>query len=155
MNTSELQQVISDARDIVTARRVYGDPYEKNGLTVIPAASVRGGAGGGTGQHGDEDSGGGGGFGVLARPVGAWVIRGDEAKWEPAVDVTRIVLGGQIVALTALLVVGRVLGRSERRHRFAVHVPQMPTQMRMPMRRRSRGRRAEMTARLRDALPSH
>jgi uncharacterized spore protein YtfJ len=153
MNTSELQQVISDARDIVTARRVYGDPYEKNGLTMIPAASVRGGAGGGTGQHGDEESGGGGGFGVMARPVGAWVIRGDEAKWEPAVDVTRIVLGGQIVALTALLVVGRVLSRRDNGHRFAMHMPNLPDMPRLP--RRSRGRRAELSARLRDALPSH
>jgi uncharacterized spore protein YtfJ len=111
MNASELQQMISDARDTLTARRVYGEPYEKNGLTVIPAAAVRGGGGGGGGQHGTEDSGGGGGFGMLARPVGAWVIRGDEAKWEPAVDVTRIVLGGQLVALAALLVVARVLNR--------------------------------------------
>lgn len=152
MNTTELQQVISDARDLITARRVYGEPYEKNGLTMIPAASVRGGGGGGTGQHGDDDSGGGGGFGVTARPVGAWVIRGDEAKWEPAVDVTRIVLGGQIVALTALLVVGRVLSRSEHRHHFAMHRPQMPDLPRLP--RRSRGRRAELTDRLRSALPS-
>jgi uncharacterized spore protein YtfJ len=149
MNTSELQQVISEARDVVTARRVYGEPYEKNGLTVIPAAAVRGAAGGGSGQHGSEE-GGGGGFGVQARPVGAWVIRGEDVKWEPAVDVTRIVLGGQIVALTALLVVGRVLSKSERRHRFAMHMPDMHVPM-----RRSRGRRAELTGRLRNALPSY
>jgi uncharacterized spore protein YtfJ len=154
MNPSELQQVISEARDVVTARRVYGEPYEKNGLTVIPAAAVRGAAGGGSGQHGSEE-GGGGGFGVQARPVGAWVIRGDEAKWEPAVDVTRIVLGGQIVALTALLVVGRVLSKRERGHRFAMHMPDMRMpDMRMPM-RRSRRRRAEMVGRLRNALPSY
>jgi len=131
METSELQQVVADARDIVTARRVYGEPYEKNGLTVIPAASVRGAVGGGTGQHGEEDAGIGGGFGVTARPVGAWVIRGEEAIWQPAIDVNRIVAGGQLVALAAMLVVGRVM---------AGHRP----------RRRRRGLRLELKVRPRD-----
>jgi uncharacterized spore protein YtfJ len=41
-------EVLSSARDTFTVKRVYGEPYEKDGLTVIPAAVVRGGAGGGT-----------------------------------------------------------------------------------------------------------
>ena len=125
MNATELQQLVADARDIVAARRVYGDPYEKNGLTVIPAASVRGGAGGGAGQHGEEEAGSGGGFGLAARPVGAWIVEGEEATRKPAVDVNRIVLGGQIVTLAAILVGGRVLSAR------AVE--------RRPRRRRSRG----------------
>ena len=47
----ELQELISGARDVVSVKRVYGEPYEKNGLTVIPAATVRGGGGGGMGDH--------------------------------------------------------------------------------------------------------
>jgi hypothetical protein len=31
------------------------------------------------------------------------VIRGNEVTWEPAIDVSRIVLGGQVVAVVALL----------------------------------------------------
>jgi len=31
-------------------KRVFGEPYEKNGVTVIPAARVQGGAGGGGGE---------------------------------------------------------------------------------------------------------
>ena len=46
----ELQELISGARDAVSVKRVYGEPYEKNGLTVIPAATVRGGGGGGMGE---------------------------------------------------------------------------------------------------------
>ena len=46
----ELQELISGARDAVSVKRVYGDPYEKNGLTVIPAATVRGGGGGRDGR---------------------------------------------------------------------------------------------------------
>jgi uncharacterized spore protein YtfJ len=113
----ELQELLSGARDAVSVKRVYGDPYEKNGLTVIPAAAVRGGGGGGVGERGDSDSGGGGGFGLIARPSGAWIIADGTVTWKPAVDVNRIVLGGQMIALTAVVVTGRVLrARSRRGH---------------------------------------
>ena len=105
----ELQDLLSGARDAVSVKRVYGDPYEKNGLTVIPAAAVRGGGGGGIGEHGSSDSGGGGGFGLVARPSGAWIIEDGNVTWKPAIDVNRIVLGGQVIAVAAILVAGRVL----------------------------------------------
>ena len=41
----KVDEVLSSARDTFTVKRVYGEPYEKDGLTVIPAAVVRGGAG--------------------------------------------------------------------------------------------------------------
>ncbi len=93
-------------------RRVYGEPYERNGVTVIPAASVQGGVGGGSGDEPDGKTGGGGGFGIRARPVGAYVIRGEQVDWEPALDLNRVILGGQVVAVLALLVL-----RSIRRSR--------------------------------------
>jgi uncharacterized spore protein YtfJ len=102
----EVQEVIAQARDALTVRRVFGDPYEKDGVTVIPAARVRGGAGGGSGEDPQGQSkGSGSGFGMTARPVGAFVIRDGELSWRPAVDVNRIVLGGQVVAVVALLTV--------------------------------------------------
>jgi uncharacterized spore protein YtfJ len=122
MEGSGFQGAVQGVRDLLTVKRVYGEPYEKNGLTVIPAAAVRGGGGGGEGQGkgGDETgSGSGGGFGVVARPSGAWVIDGSEVTWKPAVDVNRIVLGGQLVGLVAILVAGRVLlalAGNDRRH---------------------------------------
>ena len=87
------------ARDAITVRRVYGEPYQEEGITIIPAANVMGGGGGGSDPQGN----GGGGFGVRARPAGAWVIKNGDAQWRPAVDVTRIALMGQIVAVVALL----------------------------------------------------
>jgi len=114
----EVQELVAGVRDAISVKRVYGDPYEKNGLTVIPAAVVRGGAGGGLGEHEGKETGKGGGYGVNARPSGAWIIEGDEVTWKPAVDVTRIVLGGQLVALAAILVAGRVI---------AIHNRRMPT----------------------------
>jgi uncharacterized spore protein YtfJ len=106
----ELQDVITQARDTMTVKRVYGEPYETEGMTVIPAARVQGGAGtgGGEGPQG-EGKGSGTGFGMNARPVGAFMIRGQEMTWRPAVDVTRIILGAQVVAVVALLTVRAVM----------------------------------------------
>ena len=36
----KLDELLSKANDTITVRRVYGEPYEKDGLTVIPAAVV-------------------------------------------------------------------------------------------------------------------
>jgi len=38
------------ASDTLTVRRVFGEPYTANGVTIIPVAKVWGGAGGGAGQ---------------------------------------------------------------------------------------------------------
>jgi uncharacterized spore protein YtfJ len=100
----DVQQMMEQARDMLTVRRVFGEPLEKDGITVIPAARVQGGGGGGGGQ-GPEGTGGGsgGGFGLNARPVGAFVIRAGQVSWQPALDVNRIVLGAEVVAVVALL----------------------------------------------------
>jgi uncharacterized spore protein YtfJ len=98
-----VDELLAGARDAITVKRVYGDPIEQEGVTVIPAAAVGGGGGGG----GDAEHNGGGGFGVRARPVGAYVIRGDEVTWVPAVDVTRLA----VVALGILVVLRSLLRR--------------------------------------------
>jgi uncharacterized spore protein YtfJ len=106
----EVQDVIAQARDTLTVKRVFGEPYEKDGLTIIPAARILGGAGGGSGEDPQgQGRGTGSGFGLTARPVGAFVVREGELRWRPAVDVTRIVLGGQVVAVVALLAVRSII----------------------------------------------
>src|SRR6202171_4698764 len=99
-----IQEVLEKAQDSVTVKRVYGAPTEKDGLTIIPAASISGGGGGGGGP---ADSGGGVGFGVRARPVGAFVIKDGEVHWEPAIDATRLALRGMLIPI-----VGMVMARS-------------------------------------------
>jgi uncharacterized spore protein YtfJ len=91
MNVEEL---LSGARDAISVRRVFGDPIERDGVTVVPVAAVGGGGGGG----GDNENNGGGGFGLRARPVGAYVIRDRDVTWKPAIDVSRIA----VVAFAAL-----------------------------------------------------
>lgn len=103
MNVDEL---LRGAKDAMTARTVFAEPIERDGVLIIPAAKVRGGGGGG----GDNQENAGGGFGLTAKPAGAYVVReGGKVSWEPALDVNRIVLGGQIVAIIALLVLRSIL----------------------------------------------
>ena len=107
---SDVRQTIEQARDAMSVKRVFGDPYEKNGVTVIPAARVQGGAGGGGGEGPEgQGTGMGAGFGVNARPAGAYVIRGDEVDWRPAIDVNRLILGAQLIAVAALLLARAVV----------------------------------------------
>jgi uncharacterized spore protein YtfJ len=106
----EVQDVIAQARDTLTVKRVFGEPYEKDGVTIIPAARVQGGAGGGTGEDPNgQGRGSGSGFGVTARPVGAFIVRDGDLSWRPAVDVNRIILGGQVVLVVALLTVRAIV----------------------------------------------
>lgn len=85
-----LQELMSTARDAVTVKRVYSEPIESDGVTVITAAAVSGGGGGGSGTSTEGEGGDGGGFGVGARPAGAYVIRGGEVSWRPAIDVNQL-----------------------------------------------------------------
>ena len=73
MKTEEL---LRGAQEAITVRRVYGEAIERDGVTLVPAAMVVGGGGGG----GDEAGNGGGGFGLMARPIGAWAIRDGDWK---------------------------------------------------------------------------
>ena len=88
-------KILDQVKDVVTGATVFGAPYEKDGVTVIPASKVSGGGGGGQ----DAGEAGGAGVGLDARPAGAFVIKGSDVSWIPAIDVNRIVFVGQIVLL--------------------------------------------------------
>ncbi len=105
-------EVVSSLRDAMTVSRVFGQPYERDGVTVIPAAAIRSGAGGGSGNKGESgEEGEGGGFGMIARPAGAYVIKDGSVSWQPAVDVNRIVT----VAVLGWVTVAWLLARGLRR----------------------------------------
>ena len=110
MADTDVRETIRQATDAMTVRRVFGEPYERNGVTVIPAARVQGGAGGGEGEGpGGDGKGGGSGYALNARPTGVFVIQGDDVVWRPAVDVNRAILGGQLVAIAAILLVRTIV----------------------------------------------
>ncbi len=100
-------ETIRDVVDGAAAGKVFGAPITQNGLTVLPVAKVSGGGGGGSGtgpaDDGHEAGGTGGGLGVSARPLGVFIIRNGNVSWRPAIDVNKVIVGAQIVAVVALL----------------------------------------------------
>ncbi len=112
MDVARLAEMTSD---MLTVRRVFGEPYERDGVTVIPTATVRGGAGGGGGKRGrsggEEQEGDGGGFSVVAKPAGVYVMSDGKVRWVPPVDINRIVVGGQLVGMAAILLIRLIIKR--------------------------------------------
>jgi uncharacterized spore protein YtfJ len=91
------------------AKQVYGEPVERDGLTIIPVARVQWGFGGGGIGHGALERGGGGG-GARATPAGYIEVRGCQAEYRPIHDlggVAPIVAG--VVGVIAGLLIGRAL----------------------------------------------
>lgn len=110
-------KLVDRLAEAATVRRAFGDPIERDGSLVIPVARIVGGGGGGEGgRTGDtEEQGSGGGFGLRVTPAGVFVIKDGAVSWQPAFDLTRIVLGGQLIAVLALLTARSVLRRYARR----------------------------------------
>jgi len=104
------------ANDTFTVRRVFGEAYERDGTLVIPVARLWGGTGSGSGggeagapsaegatrAGGQEGHGGGGGYGVHVKAVGVFVVDETGAHWQPALDLNRVILGGQVVLAAVL-----------------------------------------------------
>ena len=130
----DVENLLAKTSDSLSVHRAFGTAYEKDGMLIIPVAMVVGGGGAGTSlpRRGNsaarpdnppeqsavahdaapQDSGrmdAGGGFGGLVLPSGAYVVKGDEVRWVPAVDVTIVVL--------ASLSLARVLARTWTRRR--------------------------------------
>jgi len=102
-----VQELLTTTREGLAVNRVFGAPTEHDGVTVIPAAALRGGVGGGVGRDENGQEGEGGGFGLTARPVGAYVVKDGVVTWRPAVDVNRLIGLVGAVALAWVLTHGR------------------------------------------------
>jgi uncharacterized spore protein YtfJ len=81
-----------------SASAVFGDPVDRDGVTVIPVAKVRWGFGGGSGRGIEEGSetgeigeGSGGGGGVMASPVGYIEIQDGQATFHRIKDPASLV----------------------------------------------------------------
>ncbi len=108
-------ETIADVLTTLKPNLVFTEPYERNGVTVIPAAKVQGGAGGGGGEDPEHGAtGGGSGFGLMARPAGAFIIKDGEVIWRPAIDMNRMILGWQIV-LVAMALAWRSVAKARTR----------------------------------------
>lgn len=74
------ERLIERLGGVANAEAVFGAPVERDGITVIPVAKVRWGAGGGGGGDG-ADGGSGGGGGLQAAPAGYIEINGGQARF--------------------------------------------------------------------------
>jgi uncharacterized spore protein YtfJ len=108
-NGTTVVDTIREAVDHTSADRVFGAPVNHNGVTVLPVAKINGGGGGGGGtgpaSDGHETGGTGGGMGIAAKPLGVYVIKDGAVGWRPTLDLTKVILGAQVVAVVALLTV--------------------------------------------------
>lgn len=80
---------------VARAATIFGEPVERDGITVIPVAKAQWGFGGGAGHRKDEDGAGGGG-GVQVTPVGFIEIKNRQAEFRPirTISVPLIIAGG-------------------------------------------------------------
>lgn len=104
--TEQVLGEIRGVRDALTVHRVFGDPVHVDGVTLVPVARLSGGGGGGGGEGTDAEESGSGfgtGFGLSARGLGVYEVRDGTATWKPAVDVDRVIRGGQVLAGVVLV----------------------------------------------------
>lgn len=102
----DVEEMVARSQDAATVGRVYGEPHEKDGTTVIPAAKVSARGGSGAARGGEHS---GGGFRADAEPVGAFVIRNGQVEWKPVFDLSATVRRGQLLGVMALLVLWAVI----------------------------------------------
>lgn len=72
------------------AATIYGEPVERDGVTVIPAAKAMYGFGGGADMKAGEEGSGGGG-GVAIKPVGYIEIKDGNTKFKSIPDPERVI----------------------------------------------------------------
>jgi hypothetical protein len=95
---------VATVADRLGRDQVFGPPVASGGTTLIPVTRVRAGGGVGGLRPGTAST----GAGVVARPLGAFAVGPDgKVAWHPAVDVNRIVLGGQLALVAVLVVASR------------------------------------------------
>ncbi|MEO3868025.1 spore germination protein GerW family protein [Nonomuraea sp. B12E4] len=115
----DIMELMERSKDAATVKRVFGEPIQQGDVVVIPVARVSQGGGGGQGQSkgekNGEGTGSGGGFGLIATPAGVYVLKDGDAHWRPAVDVNRVVLAGQIVAVVLLLTLRTLIKKRHKR----------------------------------------
>jgi uncharacterized spore protein YtfJ len=116
----KVDELLNSTQDTITVKRVFAEPYEKEGVTIFPTAAIAGGGGGGGGHDQRGDEGEGGGFGVAARPAGVYIVKSGNVRWLPAVDVNRLAMTIGAVAIVYLWTRSRIV-RTKAKARAQAH----------------------------------
>lgn len=122
----QLDRLVEALGGTATAKAVFGDPVERQGVTVIPVARVRYGVGGGGGrgpgrrrgeggEGGPDQEGYGHGGGVQAGPVGYIELREGGASFTRIADPARVLVVASLVPLAVALAVSILMVAARRR----------------------------------------
>ena len=101
------EDILTRVGDQLGIRRVFGEPIERDGITVVRVAVAVGGGGGGAAP---DEQGTGGGFGGVVRGIGVYSISNGQVRFVPAIDTTALVAIGVLLS-------GLVLRAASRRRR--------------------------------------
>ncbi|GAC1564861.1 MAG: hypothetical protein NVS3B14_00820 [Ktedonobacteraceae bacterium] len=113
--TGSLEQVLGHLVSSASVDNVFGQPVERDGVTVIPCSEISVGLGMGTGsgpvdERGNSTgSGGGGGGGSQGRPIAVIVISKEGVRVEPVLDLTKVALASLTTGAFMLLWLGRLI----------------------------------------------
>lgn len=127
------KHLLEQLKQVFTVERVYGEPIETMGKTIIPVAqiSASGGGGGGEGESPvdpevkstardgkttgmESGSGMGFGFGGGAKPVGFIVLEEDRTTWIPAVNPEKIALKSISVGMALVKMLVKIIDKRSR-----------------------------------------
>ena len=89
-STSE-KPVRRTGNDRAPTVEAFGPVIEREGITLLPVVRAR--------RRGPD------------RVIGAWVVSDRKAEWQPAFDLTLVIVTSNAVALVALLVLRRLVSR--------------------------------------------
>lgn len=114
--SSFIVQLAHELGIVANAKHIYGEPIERDGLTVIPVAKVGYGFGGGGGKKEKEEGvGGGGGLGMM--PVGYIEIKNGETRFRPTRDplaFVPVILAAAPLILVTVWKITKLFTRKER-----------------------------------------
>jgi uncharacterized spore protein YtfJ len=94
-----LQQIGETVGDRAKASTIFGEPVEREGITLIPVAKAKFGFGGGGGKR-KHGPGRGGGGGAAVSPLGYIELRDGTAQFKPITRPTELLA---VVAAASLL----------------------------------------------------
>lgn len=144
-SADRFNRLVESLGGTASASAVFGDPVERDGVTIVPVARVRYGVGGGGGRGGgrrkkraaddaSQEVGYGHGGGVQAAPVGYIEIRGGRADYKRIADPVRPLavlmlfpLVG-VVSFALMAIVSLQTAKSARKM-----LPEMPHLPRLPL----------------------
>ncbi|MCJ7744663.1 MAG: hypothetical protein MUP40_00035 [Actinobacteria bacterium] len=131
VNKFKPKDLLEHIKQIFAVERVYGEPIETMGKTIIPVAQIAAGGGGGGGEgegpvdagqktpgEGKEEApsmgtgtGMGFGFGGSARPIGFMVVEGDQTTWVPTVHPEKIALKSISVGMALVKMMVKIINK--------------------------------------------